>query len=319
MSADVVVVGGGPAGAAAAIGCARAGLETVLVEAEPDPRPRPFESLQPDVEGLLLDLGVGGFGEWARYGAIETDGERIAFAQGEGAHVDRAAFDASLRARAAELGVRQIHERVNGIVRTADRVTGVTFPSERIDATWVVDASGHRGLLARRLRLGERRLSKPLIAWRGEVARTSPSEPRFESLADGWQWSAGVAPGRTVWTALRVEGRRGLPPHLADAPQTLPPKGRDVTWRLARPMAGAGYLLVGEAAAVFDPACGQGVHFALTSGLAAADAIVGVARARAREPLFLARFDDAMVRRAEFICANLSTLYRRRNIAEFAS
>ncbi|HEY0300434.1 MAG TPA: hypothetical protein VGC36_03835, partial [Rhizomicrobium sp.] len=122
--------------------------------------------------------------------------------------------------------------------------------------------------------------------------------------------------GRTVWTVLRLRTRKfpGLPPRLARARMLLPPKGRDVTWRLARPAAGAGYLLAGEAAASFDPACGQGVFFALTSGLACAETILQVCRTPAREGLCLARFDDWIVQRSEEIGRDLREYYEELGI-----
>ena len=56
--ADVAIVGGGPAGAAAALWCARQGLRVVLLERERFPRHRPGETLHPGVEPLFAQLGV---------------------------------------------------------------------------------------------------------------------------------------------------------------------------------------------------------------------------------------------------------------------
>src|SRR3712207_4284980 len=55
---DVVIVGAGPAGCAAAIGCAAAGLSVRLIEAALFPRDLPGETLHPGVEALLERLGV---------------------------------------------------------------------------------------------------------------------------------------------------------------------------------------------------------------------------------------------------------------------
>src|SRR3954470_1709527 len=55
---DVVVVGGGPAGGAAALWCARQGLRVVLLAREVFPRHRPGETLPPGVEPLFAQLGV---------------------------------------------------------------------------------------------------------------------------------------------------------------------------------------------------------------------------------------------------------------------
>ena len=56
--ADVIIIGGGPAGSCAAIRCAQRGLHTILLERELFPRDRPGESLHPGFETLLQQLGV---------------------------------------------------------------------------------------------------------------------------------------------------------------------------------------------------------------------------------------------------------------------
>ena len=58
FDADVVVIGGGPAGSATAISCATRGLRTILFERELFARERPGETLHPGVEPLLAQLGV---------------------------------------------------------------------------------------------------------------------------------------------------------------------------------------------------------------------------------------------------------------------
>src|SRR5215207_3348960 len=55
---DVAIVGGGPAGSASAIWCARHGLRVVVLEREVFPRHRPGETLPPGVEPLFAQLGV---------------------------------------------------------------------------------------------------------------------------------------------------------------------------------------------------------------------------------------------------------------------
>src|ERR1700730_7017293 len=55
---DLVVVGGGPAGAAAAIGARSYGLRVVVLERDVAPRIRPGEAAHPGIEPLLKRLGV---------------------------------------------------------------------------------------------------------------------------------------------------------------------------------------------------------------------------------------------------------------------
>jgi 2-polyprenyl-6-methoxyphenol hydroxylase-like FAD-dependent oxidoreductase len=55
---DVIVIGGGPGGSAAAISCANANLRVLLLEKLLFPRDRPGETLHPGIEPLLKQLGV---------------------------------------------------------------------------------------------------------------------------------------------------------------------------------------------------------------------------------------------------------------------
>src|ERR1043166_847176 len=56
--ADVIVIGGGPGGCAAAIWCALHHLRVTLLEGQVFPRYRPGETLHPGIEPILRQLGV---------------------------------------------------------------------------------------------------------------------------------------------------------------------------------------------------------------------------------------------------------------------
>ena len=58
LNADVLIVGGGPAGSSAAIACAKRGLRVVLVERDAFAQDRPGETLHPGAEPLLAQLGI---------------------------------------------------------------------------------------------------------------------------------------------------------------------------------------------------------------------------------------------------------------------
>lgn len=55
----MIVVGGGPAGAATAITLSRLGLRTTVLEAAPEPQWKPGESLAPSINPVLTRLGLG--------------------------------------------------------------------------------------------------------------------------------------------------------------------------------------------------------------------------------------------------------------------
>ncbi|HTO82800.1 MAG TPA: FAD-binding protein, partial [Methylomirabilota bacterium] len=56
--ADVLILGAGPAGCAAALCARQAGLVTVMLEAQAEVRPAPGETLHPGVEVIFRQLNV---------------------------------------------------------------------------------------------------------------------------------------------------------------------------------------------------------------------------------------------------------------------
>ncbi|MEJ8640428.1 FAD-dependent monooxygenase [Streptomyces sp. MS1.HAVA.3] len=116
---DVLIAGAGPAGCAAAIVCASAGLRTVLAERLAGPVARPGEALHPGAETVLARLLPGGFADavgarhegitvgWGTEPRFEPFG-RDGNGPWRGFQVDRRRLDALLldRARAAGAEVR---------------------------------------------------------------------------------------------------------------------------------------------------------------------------------------------------------------------
>jgi flavin-dependent dehydrogenase len=75
-----------------------------------------------------------------------------------------------------------------------------------------------------------------------------------------------VQPGLYQWTRLRFGGGPSAAPAGEPAGKT---RSTDVTWRFVPRCAGPGYFLVGDAAAVLDPASSHGVLRALMTGMRA--------------------------------------------------
>ena len=301
-SADVAVVGGGPAGAACAIRCAEAGLSVALIERNAQPVARPGESLHPGFEPLMSQLGLrrellgAGFprhaGHWVRsasaaqfvaYGRDETGPWR-------GFQAWRPHLDAMLLRRAEELGVT-LHRPWRGAtpVLEADRVVGVSGGPETLEARFVVDAAGGRHWLARRLRLPIRYHSPPLVArfgYRRGRSSALDAAPMFCHEPGGWSWAACVGEGLYAWTALALTAGGGAEP--PDEIKGLTPEGKvrraDVTWRSVTHAAGSGFFLVGDAAAVLDPASSHGVLRAVVSGIKAAHLIACSLAGKLPEP-----------------------------------
>ncbi|MGH2919118.1 MAG: NAD(P)/FAD-dependent oxidoreductase [Solirubrobacteraceae bacterium] len=300
---DVAVVGAGPAGAAAAIVCASAGLRVALLERSAFPRERPGETLHPGIDAPLRELGVldrvtdagfprhegvhvswGGAPRFQAYGGDANGPWR-------GYQAWRARFDALLVERALELGA-VLHERVRAIAPELrdGRVCGVRTATGVVRARYVIDAAGSGHWLARRLALELDERSPMLIVRYGYAAGRCPARdgaPAIMADERGWTWTARVADGLYAWARLDLAGTGAadLPAEFAG----LKPHGRkrsaDVSWRLVRHAAGSGYALAGDAAAVLDPASSHGVLRALLSGRHAGCLARAVLNGRDEPPL----------------------------------
>ncbi len=303
LRSDVLVIGGGPAGTAAAITCASAGLAVSLVESRAFPRHRPGETLHPGIEPLLERLGAAeavrsaGFlrhpGVW-----VYQSGSSQFQPYGEdsrgpwlGFQAPRAEFDSLLLAVARSRGVA-VHQphRSLCVITENGRVAGAKTTAGTIRAAFTVDASGSPSWLAQQLALPLTCTSRRLTALYGYLRGECPvldDAPRFEYLSDGWLWMARVQPGLYHWTRLFTTNprpyREWSPPEFAALQPAARVCGADVTWAMVERTAGPGYFIVGDAAALMDPSTSKGVLHAVMSGMLAGHHIVQGLRTNAPE------------------------------------
>jgi flavin-dependent dehydrogenase len=334
------VVGGGPAGCAAAIALARAGLRVGLLDRSAPGAARAGETLPPEI-GVLL----GRLGAWDRFlgdGHLRSPGMLAAWGQpdpyandfivnphGPGWRVDRDRFDTMLAGVAADAGAAVLHdtevagcrpEADGGWILSAARCDGEASP-RLLSAAVVVDATGRASPLRRQL--GGRRVTHDrLVALTAVVApgaRPAPEDLRslVEAAEDGW-WYTATLPGAGMVVALHTDAAPGLRDRwwrqLGAATHTsariagrTPCDLRHVAAGSQRrePAASGTWLAVGDAAASHDPISGLGVYRALESGMAAADAIVARAGGEADAlegyaQAARARFDEYLSQRAQY-------------------
>jgi flavin-dependent dehydrogenase len=294
---DVAVIGGGPAGAAAAISCAERGLRVRVFERDAAGAERPGETLHPGVEPVLAQLGIDGRrlaavsgarheGVWVdwnhtrrfkRFGGDMHESWR-------GFQVDRPAFDAMLLERAGELGVTVRHRCGRARILMHDgAVCGVTTKEGPVAARMVVDASGRAQWLCRQLQIDRPARSPRLLARYGYVngaCAERDAAPQITGGPSGWLWTAMIRPGTYQWTRVSLDGSKvsadWLPAELRGLTPKCASRGADVTWSMARETAGAGWFMVGDAASVLDPSSSHGVLKALLSGVMAAHLIAAI-------------------------------------------
>jgi flavin-dependent dehydrogenase len=295
VDADVVVVGGGPAGSAAAIACATRGLEVVLCERERPGRERPGETLHPGIEPLLRQLGIADrlpqvvgarhTGIWIEWGGPRRFEAFGGDASGpwSGFQVWRADFDALLLTRARELGVDVRQPcAVTGALAPNGYQGGVMTTAGRIAARMVVDASGMARWLGRALRVASPARSPRLIARYGYAEGSCPGRddaPLLAGDASGWTWAARVRPRVYQWTRVSFGGQANagwVPDEFRSLAHRARSRGADVTWRMATAAAGDGWFMAGDAAATLDPTSSHGVLKAIMSGITAGHLIAAV-------------------------------------------
>ncbi|WP_327266287.1 tryptophan 7-halogenase [Streptomyces sp. NBC_01232] len=298
--ADVLIAGAGPAGCAAAIVCAAAGLRTVLAERAVGPVARPGEALHPGAETLLARLLPDGFADavrarhegitvgWGTEPRFQPFG-RDAAGPWYGFQVDRQRLDALLLERARRAGVDvRLGSRVMEPVVRGGTVTGVRFrgPQPPLRTRTVIDATGRARWLSRALGLTGPPRSPRLLVRYGYAAGACPERdaaPAIVADHSGWTWTARVGPARYQWMRLDLvpEQRRrppaGPPPEFAGLRPEGAARAADVSWRLCPRAAGPGWFVVGDAGALLDPSSSHGVLRALLSGWTAGSLTAAVA------------------------------------------
>lgn len=331
---QVVIIGGGPSGAAAALTLLDVQIPVTIVEQTPFPRFRPGETLHPGIEPLLARLGVAhqlesaGYvrhsGVWSGWGGVlqfvpygtDTNGPWRGF------QAIRADFDQRLLGSARSRGAQILTGKVSGVLRNASHeVAGVMTSDGPVAAIYVIDCSGGAHTLARQLHIPIVRHSPQLVARFGYATGCcdDPS-PSIRSDQHGWTWIAEVEPNRFQWTRVtEVQNRPGLSwiPHNLRDLEAEPSRSANVTWRMAERVAGPGYFLTGDAAAVLDPSSSHGVLRAIMSGMMAAHLVARHLRDGAEAQVCTATYQNWLANWFQHDVEEMSRAYRATNLFGF--
>lgn len=294
---DVGIVGGGPGGAWTACLLAQRGRRVAIFDPS-HPREKPCGG---GLTARALDLLGGALSRQdypcvpiasarfldSRHGldcavSLPTDAAALVVAP-------RAQFDGCLLRAAREAGATIVADRVTGVARAGERfhlaTAGGTYECEH-----VVGADGANSLVRRTLAaaLPRRHLS---IATGFYVFGATSNDIVLELVSDppGYLWSfprpdhlavgicaqadAGVTAGALRARAAEWIRTTGFDGGARLTPYSWPIPSLSATALRTAPLAGPGWLLVGDAAGLVDPITREGIFYALQSATFAADAL----------------------------------------------
>lgn len=303
---DVLIIGAGPAGAAAALALAGR-RRCLLIDRRVGAGARVGENLPAAARRILADLGMldtflaqghapchGQLSRWGGDQLVERDSLRDP--HGGGWHLDRARFDALLRDGAVARGTKlRAPVELAGVEQRPDGGWNVKLAgADPITADILIEAGGRTAPLARLLGMRPQADDALACAWAHLPDNgRHPGMTLIEAEEAGWWYSAPLPGHRRILAfhtdadldaARAVRDRNGLLSRAAGMgllsgllPDGPLPDGLAGGFTAAHgatvpAVAGRGWFACGDASGCFDPLSSQGLFNALYTGLAAAQA-----------------------------------------------
>lgn len=304
---DIAIIGGGPAGTAAALALLRFTKRSfVVVEGTSYDQPRIGETVSSAALPLLEYLGarssiteqhrVDSVSNEAAWGSSDIVVRDFIFSGlGSGWHLNRSQFDAALADQVIQLGgcvLKSVWLRGADFDQSCWRLrlnNTASGPSELL-ARHVIDATGRRGTFARHAG-AVRQIYDHLVGVAAyfRLDDERPHSTLVESMPDGWWYTAPLPGGRAVAVFMTdIDRLKELRLEMSQTFQTCLSQARHISARLASckmldkphvypagthqlsPCVGPGWVAAGDAAVAFDPLSSLGIGYALSSGIQAA-------------------------------------------------
>jgi flavin-dependent dehydrogenase len=283
---DVFVVGGGPAGLAAAIAARQQGFSVMVADSATPPIDKACgEGLMPDGLDSLRQLGLSISGnETGRFQGIKFIGPEgtveARFPQGEGIGIRRVLLHQQLLDFANSLGVQTLwNTRVSGL-----QDNGVVVDNRVIRTRWLIGADGQHSRVRNWAGLSAARERAKRIGIRQHFQIKPLSE--FVEIYWGAQGQAYVTPiGKKEICVALISKKKfvsfeagiaqfpALARHLENAESTTAVRGAITSSRRLDSIRSGNVALIGEASGSVDAITGEGLAMAFRQAVALSHAL----------------------------------------------
>ncbi|WP_341953338.1 NAD(P)/FAD-dependent oxidoreductase [Salinibacterium sp. TMP30] len=289
---DVIVVGGGPIGLAAAINARMHGLTTLVIEPRGGTIDKACgEGVMPGAVEELAALGVHPSGRMIA-GISYQNGKRTAehrFSGNAALGVRRTELHRALAERAAELGVRFEHGKVDAIEQQGGAVSAQLVDGRTFEARWMLGCDGLLSAVRELVGLATRpRRVRHNDSRRFGIRQHFEVAPWTDLVEVHWAPNAEVyiTPVGDNEVGVAVLGRRGFSfeealasvPALAERLRGAEPassaRGAGPLLQNTRGQRAGRVLLVGDAAGYVDAITGEGIRLGLAEARAVIECIV---------------------------------------------
>jgi flavin-dependent dehydrogenase len=308
---DVFVIGGGPAGLAAAIAARRRGFHVVVADGNKPPIDKPCgEGLMPDSIATLQQLGVEiapGEG-YPLQGIKFLEKEKSAtacFPAGPGVGMRRPILHKKMLNQAAALGVQFLWETpVTGIRKNGVRLAGGDF----VPAQWIIGADGGQSRVRWWAGLDSCNQKQSRLAWRAHFNVAPWSEYVEIHWAENAQAYVTPVSANEVCVVMASRNEnRDIRVALKQFPQlanrlngerlSRPARGTITTMHRLKRVCRGNVALIGDSSGSVDAITGEGLSLSFHQAMALAEAMEKncldlyqkAHRQFARRPTFMAR------------------------------